>query len=138
MKDERGAWQGVGIDIDVNRLHEALVNSWSKHTSSLWTLENPARGQCSVTACVVQQLYGGDILKTPAPDGWHFYNHLSEVRCDFTASQFATPIEYQDIPSSFEQALSDTTVEQCNHLRQRILTMLGSTGYKFLNLEVDT
>lgn len=124
MKDERGTRQGPAID--VNRIQEALLHSWSKHTSSLWTTESPAKGQCSVTACVIQELYGGDILKTSTPDGWHFYNRLYDVRCDFTASQFTAPIHYEDTPSSFEEALSDTTLEQCNHLRQRLLTFLDS------------
>lgn len=117
MKDER-------VAIDVDCIQAALVNAWSNRTSSLWRIENPARGQCSVTACVIHELYGGDILKTLTSDGWHFYNFLNGVRCDFTESQFTSPIQYQDLPSSLEEAIKDTTTEQVDLLRQRVVTEL--------------
>lgn len=77
------------ISIDVNLIQAALVNAWSARTSSLWAVENPARGQCSVTACVIHKLFGGEILKTFTAEGWHFYNRLNGLGFDFTASQFA-------------------------------------------------
>jgi len=43
--------------------------------SSLWTAENPARGQCGVTTLVIQKnCFGGKILKTT--DGASFYNEI--------------------------------------------------------------
>lgn len=110
--------------INMKRLQAALQGSWSPRTSSLWTIKNPARGQCSVTACVVYALYSGDIMKTLTPDGWHFYNSINGLRFDFTASQFVRPIEYRDRLSSFEEALSDTTVEQYNILLAAVASLL--------------
>ncbi|MCA9478659.1 MAG: hypothetical protein KC535_05925 [Nanoarchaeota archaeon] len=46
-------------------LEELIAKSWSKETSSDpndWTEDNPARGQCAVTALIVQDMYGGNIL----------------------------------------------------------------------------
>ena len=54
------------------------------------------------------------------PNGWHFYNRINGLRFDFTASQFAHCIEHQDHLSSFEEALSDTTMEQYNILQEAV------------------
>jgi hypothetical protein len=87
----------------------ALRKSWSSRTSDTWTAANPARGQCNVTALLVEELFGGEILKTPLPDGDHFYNRIDGQRIDLTASQLEAPIAYADLPSSRQEALSGTT-----------------------------
>jgi len=87
-------------------LLEILSDCWSIETSSQWLPDNPARGQCNVTALVVHDLCGGDSLTTEAPGGWHFYNRIEGSRCDLTASQFASPIDYADIESTRAEALA--------------------------------
>jgi GNAT superfamily N-acetyltransferase len=52
---------------------------------------------------------------------WHFYNQIGARRWDLTMSQFETPIHYDDLPSTREEALSDTSPEQYRLLRQRVL-----------------
>ncbi|HEV2899718.1 MAG TPA: hypothetical protein VGX71_18140 [Pseudaminobacter sp.] len=47
-----------------DELFEKLKTAWSKESSGSWSAENPAKGQCSVTSLVVQDLFGGSILKT--------------------------------------------------------------------------
>jgi len=44
--------------------YQQLRRSWSPETSSGWTRDNPASGQCGVTALVVHDKFGGEILKT--------------------------------------------------------------------------
>ena len=95
-----------------DELRRRLASAWSPRTASTWTPANPAKGQCSVTAIAVQRIAGGDILKTPTPDGLHFYNRIGGVRFDFTAGQFAQSPEYRDLPSDADDALSDTSPEQ--------------------------
>jgi len=104
-----------------------LFQVWSRNSSSKWTPENPANGQCGVTALVVQDVLGGDILKTKTPDGWHFYNRIYDRRHDFTESQFAKPIEYVDIVSSREEAFSDTNADQYDYLRQSVFNQFRET-----------
>lgn len=94
------------------QLPSILRASWSPETSSQWLPDNPARGQCNVTCLVVQDLYGGDILKTELPNGWHFYNRIAGERHDFTASQFDAPPAYADVASTRQEAL-DGTAEEC-------------------------
>ena len=97
---------------DLEALRRRLAASWSIRTSSQWRADDPARGQCSVTALAVQQLCGGEILKTPTAAGLHFYNLIGGARHDFTAEQFEIPPDYLDQPSSAEEALADTSAAQ--------------------------
>jgi len=52
-------------EADLNEFRWALRRCWSVETSPLWLPENPARGQCNVTALAFYDRFGGEILKTP-------------------------------------------------------------------------
>lgn len=106
--------------VSIESVRNALYKSWSLESSSKWTRENPAIGQCGVTALVVNDLFGGEILKTKCIGGWHFYNKLNGSCYDFTKEQFPKAIEYDNIPSSREEAFSDTNLHQYNALRQKV------------------
>lgn len=45
---------------------------WSPETATTYTASNPAKGQCSVTALLVQAELGGELVKTWIGDAWHF------------------------------------------------------------------
>ena len=68
----------------------------------------------------MQDLLGGDILKTQTTDGLHFYNFIDGTRLDLTSSQFDQSIGYDDLSSSRAEALADTTVSQYEALRSRV------------------
>jgi hypothetical protein len=102
----------------------ALRASWSRETSRHWRPDDPARGQCNVSALVVHDLLGGDIVKTGTPDGWHFYNRVGGVRWDVTESQFVSPPSYEDVPSDRREALSGTTLECYQRLAGRVRSLL--------------
>ena len=97
-----------------------LAGAWSAETAQTWREDDPARGQCSVTALVAQDLFGGTILKTRIGPAWHFYNRFDGARHDFTASQFAAPIAYEDIEATRAEAFADTSPAQYEALRQSL------------------
>jgi hypothetical protein len=101
-------------------LYHRLRGAWSAETGGKWRPDNPAAGQCSVTALVVQDELGGEILKTDIAGAWHFYNRIDGRRVDFTMSQFDSPIGYDDLPSNRQEALADTSMTQYEVLRGRI------------------
>jgi hypothetical protein len=113
----------------IERIRKALFKSWSIDSSSKWVPDNPARGQCSVTALVVNDLLGGEILKTRLPEGWHFYNRIDGKRVDFTESQFDGPIEYMDILSDRDEALTDTSTVQYERLKRALLKHLNHANF---------
>jgi hypothetical protein len=101
-------------------LYHRLTRAWSSETGSKWRADNPACGQCSVTALVVHDVLGGEILKTSVAGAWHFYNRIDGRRWDLTVSQFETPIGYDDLPSSRQEALADTTRQRYAALVERL------------------
>jgi hypothetical protein len=112
-------------NIQTENLIEILYNSWSIHTSSKWTNKNPAKGQCGVTALVINDLYGGVILKTQIPEGWHFYNQIDGQRYDLTETQFIEKPQYQDIKSTREEAYGDTNEDQYMNLKSNVYRLLN-------------
>jgi hypothetical protein len=101
---------------DEHLVKQVLVQCWSKQSSSSWIENNPARGQCSVTAIVIQERFGGEILKTNVDGQWHFYNVIDGIKYDLTIDQFEEPPNYIDIPSTLEEGLSDTNQDKYNYL----------------------
>ena len=85
--------------LSVERLRQTLRAAWGADTCDPddlddWRPDNPSRGQCGVTALVVQDLLGGELILGEVfvghdKVGYHYWNRLpdgSEV--DFTADQF--------------------------------------------------
>ena len=103
----------------------AVEGGWSSATSTLWRADNPAAGQCSVTALLLQEMLGGCILKTRVGSAWHYYNDLGDGRVDLTAAQFATPIAYDDLATDRMDAMSDTSEIQLAALRRATFEVLG-------------
>ena len=126
--------------LSVELLLPVVRAAWGPDTcypevSERWVPENPARAQCGMTAFVVQDLLGGDLILGEVQvdgvkTGNHYWNRLpdgSEV--DFTADQFY-PGEViangqvvhrpPDAPRRYR--------EQYELLRERVLSALASAS----------
>ncbi|HJZ19033.1 MAG TPA: hypothetical protein VJ208_02920 [Candidatus Nanoarchaeia archaeon] len=69
----------------VSELEKAFIDSWCRETSSLpksWRRENNAWGQCAVTALVLQDYFGGDLLNCEVTLGEGFYNYVKRIDSD--------------------------------------------------------
>jgi hypothetical protein len=106
----------------------ALHQAWSPASSRHWRPDNPALGQCDVTALVVQDWLGGEVLKTPLPAGWHVHNRIADRRPDLTAAQSTAPIRYADLPSRRGEAFAGTLPGQCPALAARLLQALAAAA----------
>jgi hypothetical protein len=113
-------------DMNKEKVVDTLKRCWSKRTGSKWARDNPAQGQCSVTALVIQDHFGGQLLKTKVDGLWHFYNKIDGIVYDFTDSQFTEPILYENEPASREEALSDTSQERYVQLNREFATLWSS------------
>ncbi|MEV7833855.1 alpha/beta hydrolase [Streptomyces subrutilus] len=82
-------------------LEAAIRAGWSAETSEpadlskvAWNADNPAWGQCDITALVVQDLVGGDLVLGEVfldgrQEGYHWWNLLpGGIRVDLTREQF--------------------------------------------------
>jgi hypothetical protein len=78
--------------IPIRLLQKAVKKAWDKRTCypgdlTKWNENLPETGQCAVTALVINDLYGGQIVFNEAFD--HFWNILPDGReLDLTKGQF--------------------------------------------------
>lgn len=95
------AWLKSPLD-----LYDALSDGlWQRETCAPrmqdeWTPENKTLGQCSITAFIVQDLFGGEVYGILRPGGnYHCYNVIGDARFDLTSEQFgeeAKDLVYDD------------------------------------------
>lgn len=74
-------------------LKELLNYCYSKDTCSpglrdKWNEDNKALGQCAITSLIVNDYFGGKIMRCMASTGSHYYNLIDDALVDFTAEQF--------------------------------------------------
>lgn len=85
--------------LTLTEIERVIRSSWGADTSPpemnpRWDPEHPAKGQCGVTALVVNHLFGGDLVRGEvlAAGQWtdyHWWNRLaSGVEIDLTGDQF--------------------------------------------------
>jgi hypothetical protein len=130
---------GVMGTVPLEALDRALRLSWSAETSAAteWTSANQAKGQCAVTACVVQDYLGGDILNTitTMPDGTsvsHYFNLIAGEPVDLTEHQFPPDTRFSEpapktkgLPSTRAYCLSyEHTNQRYQLLRKRVAAHL--------------
>jgi len=101
-------------NLNLQIINEALRKSWSAETSSTgdWNSGNPSLGQCTVTACIVQDYLGGDIVNSIAtlPSGKkisHYFNLVNGKYIDLTSQQFADETIFTD-PMPKKKSFSST------------------------------
>ncbi len=50
---------------------------------------NPSKGNCSITAALVQDIFGGELIRVePMPDSFHTINRINGKYIDLTSDQF--------------------------------------------------
>jgi hypothetical protein len=87
----------------MSKLKQAIELSWARDTTywamaRSWSKNNPACGQCAVTALAVQEFLGGQIVSGVAKDGTiHFWNRILGIRIDLTRKQFKTKMKFKYI-----------------------------------------
>ncbi len=122
----------------ISKVKAALLESWSEETCIIYEGGYPYYGQCAQTSIVIHEIFGGDILQTRGwprnggGNGRHFYNQIEGKRFDFTAEQFTDipdytyDVVYQDIPSSIEEAQSETSPSQIRALKAAFETAMNN------------
>ena len=88
--------------MDINELKNILSKSWSSETCSPslrneWSENNPSLGQCAITAMIVNDIFGGKIMRCMASSGSHYYNMIDDKIIDLTVEQFLGEIpQYEE------------------------------------------
>lgn len=91
-------------------LYDALSEIWCAETCAprlreKWTSENKTLGQCSITAFLAQDIFGGKVFGIERPDGnFHCYNVVGERVFDLTSEQFGDEkLVYENNPEQFRE-----------------------------------
>lgn len=121
-------------DMEDRELKRAFEKSWSSETcypkqKLEWSKNNPALGQCAVTALIINDLLGGEILFNQELN--HFWNLLPDgSEIDLTREQFgAVEISESERVTRQEILDSDTafdakTLSRYNRLKEKVLPLL--------------
>ena len=113
--------------------YDILTNIWSKETCaprmrSNWTKENKTLGQCSITAFLMQDLYGGDVYGVPLGDGnYHCFNVVGDCIFDLTSEQFGDKkLDYNnvEIQSRFDHFKKEEKKDIYEYLKKELLSIL--------------
>lgn len=91
-------------------LYDALSSIWCEYTCAPrmrgdWSRENRTLGQCSITAFLVQDIFGGKVYGILRPGGnYHCYNTVDGCVFDLTSEQFGDEVlSYEDNPEQFRE-----------------------------------
>lgn len=91
-------------------LYEALSEIWCEYTCAPrlregWSPENRTLGQCSVTAFLAQDIFGGKVYGILRDGGnYHCYNVVGDCVFDLTSEQFGDEVlNYEDNPEQFRE-----------------------------------
>lgn len=86
-------------------LYDALSDIWCEYTCAPrlrdgWSRENRTLGQCSITAFLAQDIFGGRVYGIPREGGnFHCYNAVGDCVFDLTSEQFGDEVlDYSNNP----------------------------------------
>jgi len=123
-------------------LPRLLRLAWRRETSSpavhdRWRPEDPGVGQDAITALVVQDLFGGELLRAEVDGyGFHYWNRLPDGRAfDLTQGQLppnktcpdGTVIDRQALLES-DRAIAKSTRERYSMLTDRLDDVIKQFG----------
>ena len=101
-------WETADVTDTLGRtprdLYDLLSDIWCAETCAprmrdRWSKDNPTVGQCSITAFLVQDLYGGKVMGVPLGDGnFHCFNVVGDCVFDLTSEQFGDRVlDYEHV-----------------------------------------
>lgn len=123
----------IETSLELSRLKDLLAASWSAKTGYYPQLQDkPSTGQCAVSALLIQDFLGGELIKCTAVSKHsketHFFNRLLDGwEVDLTSSQFPKGTRYENkIVADRNEILSyASTVKRYNKLKDAFYRNLG-------------
>jgi hypothetical protein len=109
-------------------LFAAIRHAWAADTSidSEWSVTCPARGQCAVTALVIQDYLGGQLIRAEVEGVSHYWNRVKGGEVDLTRDQFTqfVPTAVAIRSRRYVLAFPDT-IRRYKTLKERVAMILG-------------
>jgi hypothetical protein len=115
--------------MELEEVKNILENAWCKETahSSAWESyeQKPkSTGQCAVTTLVVNDYFGGEIIRGYATvyKISHYWNRINGVDVDFTRDQFDPNVQFDDVQTRTREYLESNadTMNRYHLLKERV------------------
>ncbi len=115
-------------------LYDILSEIWCKETCAPrmredWSRDNMTLGQCSITAFLVQDIFGGKVYGIPREDGnFHCYNDVDGCIFDLTSEQFKDEVLiYENNPEQLREVhfVKEEKHERYKYLKAQLEKKLG-------------
>ena len=131
-------WQAADIrdarGLTPRDYYDLLSEIWCAETCAPrmrpdWSPENRTLGQCSITAFLLQDIYGGKVFGVPLGDGnYHCFNAVDGCVFDLTSEQFGEKtLEYSDCVEQFREDhfAKEEKKQRYQYLREKLLERLS-------------
>lgn len=115
-------------------LYDILSEIWCADTCAprmreRWSKENQTLGQCSITAFLAQDIFGGKVYGILRPGGnYHCYNVVGDCCFDLTSEQFGEEVlDYRENPEQFREVhfQKEEKRQRYEYLKKELETYLG-------------
>jgi hypothetical protein len=140
-----GSATEAGNEISLEVLQSAIRASWCLETcdptdAADWAVTNSSLGHCAVSALVVHDFFGGELLEAEvlfqngAHQGFHYWNRLAGVEVDLTREQFQGHELVQE-PQVIDRLpeFPWKAEEQYRVFRERVKAALATSVERFLD-----
>lgn len=131
-------WQGADIrdarGLTPRDYYDILRGIWAADTCAPrmrdgWRADNPTYGQCSITAFLMQDIFGGRVLGVPREGGtFHCFNDVDGCVFDLTSEQFGDEkLDYDNCPEQSREVHFSKAEKKARYelLRQRLSRALA-------------
>ncbi len=135
-------WENAGIKdkygLTPRDYYDLLSEIWQADTCAPrmrgdWSAENKTLGQCSITAFLMQDIYGGKVYGVPLGDGnFHCFNDVGDCVFDLTSEQFGdVRLNYGNCPEQYRQVhfKKEEKYHRYELLRSRLLARTENRVY---------
>ena len=115
---------------DPKHLYDLLLDIWCEYTCAPrlrndWSKENITLGQCSITAFLIQDIFGGEVRGIRRSGGnYHCYNVVDDKIFDLTSEQFGDEkLDYKDNPIQLREThfAKEEKYQRYLYLKEKLL-----------------
>lgn len=133
IKDQRG--------LSPKDYYDLLTNAWCIDTCAPrlrkdWSEDNKTLGQCSVTAFLLQDIYGGNVYGIERSGGnFHCFNEVNGCVFDLTSEQFGKEVlDYNNCKEQLREVhfAKEEKKQRYELLKEKLNSLLLSEGFKTL------
>ena len=119
------------------KLYDALTEIWCEYTCAprlreKWSKDNVTLGQCSITAFLAQDIFGGKVYGVLRSGGnYHCYNVVGDVVFDLTSEQFGDEkLCYENNPRQFREVhfAKEEKLERYKYLRAELEKLIADNN----------